>query len=111
LSPWIGRVSLWEQLDDGDFRCRIWATRTTETTGTIRDGARASAFWPSPYGMTVLDHYHMTAACGEPTVHRLKFTFQGAPPGSCSAQLARSPKQAQKLSGEVERFLGGVRAR
>ncbi len=77
LRPWIGRIHLWERLYDGDFRCRIWPTHTTETSGSIREGSRASAMWPMPYGATVLEHYQKTMECKNPTVHRVKFAFQG----------------------------------
>jgi PAS domain len=77
LRLWLGRVHLWEQLDDGDFRCRIWGTQISEMTGSIRDGTRASTMWPSPYGATVFGQYQRTMGSRQPTLHRMTFTFLG----------------------------------
>ena len=77
LKSWLGRVHLWEQLDDGDFRCRIWGTQISEMTGSIRDGSRASTMWPAPYGATVFQQYQRTMESKQPTLHRMRFTFLG----------------------------------
>jgi hypothetical protein len=78
LKSWLGRIHLWEQLDDGDFRCRLWATEISDLTGSIRDGRRASAMWPSPYGAATLQQYQATMQLKEPTIHHVEMTFRGA---------------------------------
>ena len=77
LKSWLGRVHLWEQRDDGDFRCRLWATEISDLTGSIRDGRLASAMWPSSYGAATLQQYQKTMQIKEPTVHHVEMAFRG----------------------------------
>src|SRR5690349_10514750 len=78
IKSWLGWLHLWERIDDGDFRCRLWGTEITQSSGSIRDGQRVSEMWPQAYGKTLAGHYQAAMMRAEPQVYRIRFVHPEA---------------------------------
>ena len=79
LAPWLGRLSLYESLPDGDFRCRLRGSTMTAVPvpNHAANGVLVSATEPRNFARMGLEHYAAAQAAGEPIVHHIELAWRG----------------------------------
>jgi hypothetical protein len=75
----LGRISLYEMLTDGDFRCRLRGTTmcTVPLSGHTTGGGLISATQPKVFAEMGLQHYHETYDRMTPVCYRVSLTVDG----------------------------------
>ena len=79
LRPWLGRLSLYEVLGDGDFRIRLRGTTmsTIPVPNHVSDGILVSDTKPRVFAEMGLQHYQQAYALERPTLHHIELSHDG----------------------------------
>jgi hypothetical protein len=79
LGPWLGGLSLYEALPDGDFRCRLrGSTMTTvPVPNHAADGILVSVTRPRNFAQMGLEHYAAAQAAGAPAIQHIELAWKG----------------------------------
>lgn len=79
LRPWLGRLSLYEALGDGDFRIRLRGTTLSSMPVPDRavDGILVSRAKPAAFAEMGLRHYRQAHALERPTLHHIEVSYDG----------------------------------
>ncbi|MBI1778991.1 MAG: PAS domain-containing protein [Proteobacteria bacterium] len=79
MRDWLGRLSLYEVLGDGDMWCRLRGSTmcTIPVPGHDSDGVLVSRTQPHSFAEMGLRHYAETHALAEPTCYRIELSFDG----------------------------------
>ncbi len=79
LRPWLGRLSLYEALSDGDFRIRLRGTTMSliPVPNHVADGILVSRTKPGVFAEMGLMHYQQACAIERPTLHRIELGHEG----------------------------------
>jgi PAS domain-containing protein len=79
LRPWLGRLSLYEVLGDGDFRIRLRGTTMSliPVPNHASDGILVSRTKPSVFAEMGLTHYQQAYALERPTLHHIELGYDG----------------------------------
>jgi len=77
LAPWLGRISLYEALGDGDFRCRIRGTTMSSipVPGHASGGILVSRTKPYDFAQVGLRHYREAQTLAQPMIHRIDLAY------------------------------------
>lgn len=70
LKKWLGHISIYEAVADGDFMIRLDGTAIVEITGEDWTARRASEV-DSKYGSNLLEHVTDAAHTNDPRFHRM----------------------------------------
>jgi hypothetical protein len=77
LGPWLGRLNLFESLNDGELRVRIRGTLLTSFRGHIADGGLISQVNPRPYAETIMRDHRATLGAAHPARHVVELDVDG----------------------------------
>jgi hypothetical protein len=79
LRPWLGRLSLYEVLGDGDFKIRLRGTTMSliPVPNHASDGPLVSRTKPADFAEMGLRHYQQAYALQRPTLHHIELTYDG----------------------------------
>jgi PAS domain len=79
LRPWLGRLSLYEALGDGDFRIRLRGTTMSSipVPNHASDGILVSRTKPAEFADMGLRHYREACALQRPTLHHIELAYDG----------------------------------
>jgi len=79
LRPWLGRLSLYEALGDGDFRIRLRGTTLSliPVPNHRSDGVLVSRTKPAAFAEMGLRHYQQAHALERPTLHHIELSYDG----------------------------------
>jgi hypothetical protein len=77
LAPWLGRLSLYEALGDGDFRCRIRGTTMSSipVPGHASSGILVSRTKPREFAEMGLEHYRGALTQAKPVIHHIELVY------------------------------------
>ncbi len=79
MRAWLGRLSLYEVLGDGDMWCRLRGSTmcTIPVPGHDSDGILVSRTQPKAFAEMGLRHYTEAFALAEPSCYRIELGFDG----------------------------------
>jgi hypothetical protein len=77
LGPWLGRLNLFESLNDGELKVRVRGTLLTSFRGHIADGGLISQVNPRPYAETIMRDHQATLAAANPARHVVELDVGG----------------------------------
>jgi hypothetical protein len=77
LAPWLGRLSLYEALGDGDFQCRIRGTTMSSipVPGHASSGILVSRTRPWHFAEMGLGHFRGALALATPVIHHIELAY------------------------------------
>jgi hypothetical protein len=77
LAPWLGRLSLYEALGDGDFRCRVRGTTMSSipVPGHASAGILVSRTKPREFAEMGLGQFRGALALAKPVIHRIELVY------------------------------------
>lgn len=70
LKPWLGHISIYEAMDDGDFLVRLEGSAIVDMTGENWTSYRASEI-DKKYGTPLTEDLGEVIAAGKPSFHRM----------------------------------------
>jgi hypothetical protein len=77
LTPWLGRLSLFDVLGDNDLRCRLRGSKFIALPRLANHGAIVSEAAPTPLAELGRQHLLATYAAGQPTLYRIALSCRG----------------------------------
>jgi hypothetical protein len=77
LGPWLGRLSLYEALGDGDYRCRLRGTTMSSipVPGHASSGILVSRTKPFDFAQMGLRQFQEAQALARPLIHRIELAY------------------------------------
>jgi hypothetical protein len=77
LGPWLGRLNLFESLNNGELKVRVRGTLLTSFRGHIADGGLISQVNPRPYAETIMRDHRATLSEADPARHVVDLDVDG----------------------------------
>jgi hypothetical protein len=77
LRSWLGRISLFEVVGEGELRCRLRGSMKNASPGHIRDGVLLSHVQPREYAAFGTEQLLSTYAAAAPSLHAIDLNFDG----------------------------------
>jgi hypothetical protein len=87
LGPWLGRLNLFESLNDGELRVRLRGTLLTSFRGHITEGAVIRQVRPQPYAETIMRDHSATMSAANPARHVVELDMDGFKYSFCRLTL------------------------